>query len=160
MMPRTAEARTAQADRPLVRIVFALPEGEKAGTETLWAEALDDGVFKLRNTPLYVEGVSYDDTIEALPDRGGMLVFTRVLGRGGHSTYRVMIRPELAPGQADELRQQLLNLGASIESQTQRLFALDIPPTTSIVDAYKLLQGGLDGGIWWFDEMHVGHPLT
>src|SRR5258706_2079925 len=100
-MLRNPELRAAVDEKPLVRISFELPPTEQAGSETLWAEKLDDGMYKLRNTPLLVEGLSYDDTVEAELDEAGILKFKNVLGRGWHSTYRIMVRPELSPTQAD-----------------------------------------------------------
>jgi len=61
-----AEHRAAEGE--LVKVAFQLePEAcHGSGTETLWAERVDERRFRLRNVPFFVFGVAAGDVIFAL----------------------------------------------------------------------------------------------
>jgi hypothetical protein len=142
----------------LVKVRFPLPPDENAEAEWLWAEPVEDLQFRLKNTPLFVEGIANDDVIEAVLD-DNTLNFRRVVQRGGHSTYRIALQPNASSERVAALTTALEHRGCGIEGVSPRLFAIDIPPTTDIYELHELLQEAVAEGIWWFDEMHVGHAL-
>lgn len=70
----------------MIKILFPASMSRDEVVETMHCQAVDGG-FELENSPFYVYGVSYRDVVEA--EFGtDVLTFTRVLRRGGHSTYR------------------------------------------------------------------------
>ncbi len=79
--------------RPLVKVVFFLGEDEWHGyeTESVWAEQVSDTRCRLRNTPFYAKGVSFEDVV-FVQKKKGSLWFESVSLAGGHSTYRVIAR--------------------------------------------------------------------
>jgi hypothetical protein len=77
--------------RDLVKVRFELQPGAWHGsaTETMWAEAVGPGQYRLANSPFYAFGVSFEDTVLARRE-GTKLVFVETIRRGGHSTYRII----------------------------------------------------------------------
>lgn len=128
-----------------------------SATETLWAEQVGRGRYRLRNSPFFAFGVSAEDVVFAgEEDEGGAHPFVGVSLRGGHSTYRIM---RLADDERliKEYWQPLEDLGCTYEEG--RVLAVDVPPTTDIYDVYPLLEAGEAQGAWHFEEGHCGHPL-
>jgi Domain of unknown function (DUF4265) len=110
----------------LVRVMFEL-DGNT--TERLWAEPVGAGRYRLRNTPFFAFGVSTEDIVFA-EERGGLLRFTGVSIRAGHSTYRLKRTGHCG----DELWQArwepLARLGCTYESGT--VLAVDVPPSATM----------------------------
>jgi hypothetical protein len=147
-----------QEDGTSVRIEFELtPQAwHNSSSETLWAMPLSATTYLLQNSPFYVYGVSYGDTVEGmLVD--GRLCATSVVAKGGHSTYRIILRPDKAES-FNEAWQPLQALGCTYELGNG-VYAVDVPENTNIFEVYKLLQRGEDVEIWDFDEGHCGHTV-
>ena len=157
MAQRNPRSSSAQ---PLVKIVFRLSENQHHGhgAETIWAEKLVDGRYRLDNSPFYVYGVSYGDIVIAKPEQG-QLTFSSVAGRGGHSTYRLFLANELGEEGFKKHWEVFAKQGCSYEGATKRLIAIDVPPEADIYTVYKLLEKGEALGVWEFEEGYCGHPL-
>ncbi len=64
--------------------------------ETLWATPVGRDRYKLDNSPFYAYGVSWQDVIEARPEREGDLpTLVRVVEKSGNRTIRVGVRESL-----------------------------------------------------------------
>jgi len=145
--------------KALVQIAFPIPPDDGGGMESLWAVPLDEPFeFRLANTPLWVPAIGNDDVVSARVSEGRLL-FDRVVRRGGHSTYRVALRPDAPAARVRELMDRIEQTNSSVEGTSPRFFAVDVPPQSDIYSLFEVLQEGLDDGAWWFDEMHVGHKL-
>jgi hypothetical protein len=133
--------------RGLVRVLFQLGPGAWGGTvtERLWAEPVGTDRYRLRNTPFFAFGVSAEDVVFAEPV-DGQLTFKGVSIRGGHSTYRIVVLN--ADGFADGWA-PLEALGCTFEEGD--LLAVDVPQQTDIYEAYRLLELGVDAGVWEFE---------
>lgn len=142
-----------------VKVAVDVPKSIVGETvETLWAEKVEDG-YRLLNSPWYAKGISYLDVVEAAPDSGGLLQFSRKVGTAGHSTYRLLIESD-----ADwpSHWEQLQSLGCTYEESRQngfRLLAVDVPPECNIYAAYALMEAGEEAGVWQFEEGDVNHPV-
>ena len=126
--------------------------------ESLWAEPLAEGVFRIANIPFYADGLSYGDIV-AVHEREGEKLITGVTRRGGHSTYRLFLTET---GLTDTWLSHWLPLedvGCTYERATKRLLGVDVPPEANIHVAYRLLDAGEQADIWSFQEGHCGHPL-
>lgn len=145
----------------LVKIVFNLGENAWHGfaTERVWAEPVADGRYRLRNSPFYASGVSFEDIVFAKPSKNGDLYFTEVSIRSGHSTYRLFAKHDVNSGEFNKYWQPLQALGCSFEQATKHYLSVDIPPKADIYQVYGLLQAGESAGAWEFEEGHCGHPL-
>jgi hypothetical protein len=155
----------------LVKVYFRLDPGDWHGrpNEGLWAEPIGPTgpatVFSLRNSPFFVRGVSFLDTVRAAPRTDGAgMEFSGVLAHGGHSTYMLLVPPESRG--FDSHWHKLSELGCTYESTSLHLrggdkvlYSVDVPPSSDIWDVYSILQNGERNSAWMFQEGHVGHKL-
>lgn len=148
-------------NKGLVKVLFLLEPESWHGyaTETLWAEHLGESQFRLRNTPFHAYGVSAEDVVLARPARDG-LTFDRVVSRGGHSTYRIIIKEDTPSLQVEQYWNPLQSMGCTYEGGKHGLRAIDVPPSADINRIYELLQRGEDDDIWGFEEGHCGHAVS
>jgi hypothetical protein len=126
--------------------------------ETVWAEPVTGGLYRLRNVPFLAYGYSEQDVVSAA-EVDGRLVVTGVAERGGHSTYRVFL---IEPTNEEELRplwKPLANLGCTYERANRRLIGVDVPPSSDVYAVYDILERGEASKHWEFEEGHCGHPL-
>jgi hypothetical protein len=144
----------------LDKIYFDLEEdwhGHK--TESLWAERLDNGSFRLRNVPFYAKGVSCEDIIE-VKKVDNLNIFNKVIKGGGHSTYRIIRHPKTSDEDFIKYWTSLEKIGCTYEKGEGRLYAVDVPETTNIYDCYSLLTLGEKEDVWDFEEGHCGHSTN
>src|SRR4051794_27214440 len=100
----------------LTKIFFRLDPSDWHGYpgETLWAEPVvgtdASSAFRLRNTPMFVRGVSFLDVVRAIERTDGEgLEFAGVIDHSGHSTYMIL-SPPTCPS-FEEYWQRLQNIG-------------------------------------------------
>ena len=112
----------------LRKIFFRLEEGAWHGsaTESLWAEPVPGGRYRLRNSPFYAFDVSAEDVV-FVQEEEGLLFFTGVSLRGGHSTDRIMKSKGLQPADFERYWEPLRQVGCSYEEGPGRLLAVDVP---------------------------------
>lgn len=145
----------------LVKVALPLDSSEwhGSGAETVWAEPLGEGYFRIDNSPFFFFGLSYRDIVAATEDEHGQLQFQSVSEHGGHSTYR-LIRNEGADEPFAAFWPPLQTLGCTYECGPGRLIAVDVPPAADIHAVYALLEAGVQGGAWDLEEGHCGHPVA
>lgn len=145
----------------LLKVSVELEPGAWHGfaLEGLWAERVGQGLYRLRNTPFYAMGLSFEDVVFAEPRDDGVLVVRGVSRHGGHSTYRVVPKVPLDGSSFQSAWAPLHTAGCSFEGAHGRLLAVDVPPAADIRHVFALLQRGEDDGVWDFEEGHCGHPL-
>ena len=145
----------------LVKVVFELKPSDwhNHAYESMWALPLDHHRYQIQNVPFHAYGVSYDDVVIAKPNKDGELIVQGVPGRGGHSTYRVILNPDTTDQEFEGAWSKLAAIGSTYERATDQLIAIDIPPETDIYAAYAALESGENEGVWGFEEAHCGHAL-
>jgi hypothetical protein len=147
----------------LVKIWLPLPESDchSYGSESLWAEHVQNYEFKIRNSPFYAKDLSFGDTVDVEISPDGVFELRSVVGRGGHSTYRIFLGDGVTLDSPGFLRYwlPLETIGCRYEGATRRLFAVDVPPEADIHEVYGLLVAGEEEPAWGFEEGHCGHPL-
>lgn len=148
----------ARRDDGLVRIVFELDASKWHGNarERLWAEPVGSGRYRLRNTPFFAFGVSFEDIVFS-EERDGEIFFAGTSIAGGHSTYRLMLLVKRTDDSFLKYWQPLQSLGCTFEEGI--VLAVDVPPSTDVHEAYRLLDAGEVAGIWSFEEGHCGHHV-
>ena len=146
----------------LVKINFSLPPEDQAQgvqEENLWAEPLGGNRFRIDNIPFYVYGVSSEDVVIA-NEVEGRLRFQEVAIRGGHSTYRVLVKD--AAGYENKgfqnLWARLRELGCSYEVAKRCWITIDVPPDSDVFAVYRILEEESADGGWTFEEAHCGNP--
>jgi Domain of unknown function (DUF4265) len=148
----------------LVKIIFELGSDSWHGydTETLWAEPMLGGRYRLRNSPFFASGVSVEDIVFA-QEQDGMLTFAGLSMGCGHSTYR-LLKNEQNAELFCKYWQPIQMLGCSYEggqilAGRAQILAVDVPPIVDIYCVYALFEQGESAGAWEFEEGHCGHPL-
>lgn len=141
-------------------VSFRVTNGDQVVVERMHAFVQGGGQYLLDNSPFHAFDISYGDVFTAEPVDGD-LVFSAVVSRGGHSTYRV--RLPIGLGHEHFLRHWPLleSLGCTYEgsSATQaRLYSIDIPPGTDVDAVYRLLEDGERQNLWVFEEAHYVGP--
>jgi len=149
--------------KTLEKIIFTLNANEwhGNGTESVWAEFISAKRYRIRNTPFFVKGVSFEDIIFA-HKKCGELFFESTSISAGHSTYRILLDKRTSGNDYLKYWKSLEQLGCSYESTTiggMLLLAVDAPSKLDIHKVYELLDRGVEHGVWDFEEAHCGHPL-
>ncbi|MFC3654564.1 DUF4265 domain-containing protein [Xanthomonas hyacinthi] len=142
---------------------FPVSEGGEHLVERMHALARGDGNFVLDNSPFYAFGISCGDVFSASPSEDGGLVFSEVVSRGGHSTYRV----KLPAGRKHEdfLAHWLVleKLGCTYEGSSanpERLYSIDVPAGADVFEIYRLLEEGEREKAWFFEEGYYFKPVS
>jgi Domain of unknown function (DUF4265) len=149
--PQTGEA--------LFKIVFNLPEkAAPLTTESLWAERIGPNLYRLRNVPFFLHGVSEQDIVRA-EETDGQLLASAIVDRGGHSTYRIFLPEQTSEEQFSRDWVPLHELGCTYERASRRLIAIDLPLHADVYAVYEALELGEKGRLWEFEDRHCGHPL-
>jgi hypothetical protein len=126
----------------------------------MYALPVSEGVCVLDNSPFYAFDISLGDffLVEEI-DRE--YFFSRVIRRGGHSTYRIKLPIGKEHGYFLEHWRTLEGLGCTYEGSSvndRRLYSLDVPPEVDVFEVFKILEGKEVLGIWVFEEAHYFHP--
>ena len=143
----------------LVKVAFRLVSGAWHGsaTESIWAEPVGSGKYRLCNVPFYAFDVSYGDVVEAA-EEDSRLTFASVVRRSGHSTYRLLTN-EAHRDQFERFWMQLAECRCTYEEGHRPLLAVDVPAGADIFKVYKRLEEGEIAGVWSFEEGHCGHQV-
>lgn len=81
--------------------------------ERMWATQLGRTDYQLENSPLYARGISYKDVVSAKSDDSGVLMFDRVVRHAGHSTYQVLLEPDVERSVFEQQWKELEKLGCT-----------------------------------------------
>jgi len=146
----------------LTKVYFTLDASDWHGksSESLWAEVLSVEKFKLKNSPFFAKGISFEDIV--LTEKyDGKKYYIRTAISSGHSTYRIILEKTMTEHDFRRFWLPLQNIGCSYESTSIDflIYAVDVPPKTNIYYVFDLLSAGESAGIWGFDEGHCGHLL-
>lgn len=151
---------SAGAGAGLVKLSFALARDEDGyppfDRESLWARPCAGG-YELRNVPFYAQRVSWGDVVAAR-ERGGELVFDRVVRTAGHSTLRIILFDE---DRVEELLAGLRRLGCTWEvSNVQTYIAIDVAPEVPLSPVQRFLAEGESAGRWEYEESALRHEAS
>lgn len=143
-----------------VKVIFELEQDEDNyppyGTESLWAEPLGEGRFRLENIPFFAVGVSCNDIVRATRQEEGLL-FDELLEESGHTTVRVIVYD---PNQVKVFRDLLRERGCDSElSDIDGLIAVDVPPGTDYRPIREMLEEGREQEVWGYEESALAHNL-
>lgn len=128
--------------------------------ETVWATRLEDGLYKVENSPFFARGVSYEDTVLAVPQKG-LNMFVRTVASSGGSTYRIIPNKGSADAQFQRFWKLLETEGCTYEQGYfgYTMYAVDVPRDTDLQKVYALLNDGLSQKVWEFEEGKCGHKV-
>lgn len=137
------------------KVTIKLPSGD---TESVWVQELPDGNFLVENVPFFAKNLSCGDIVSA-EAIDGTLKLKDIVGRGGHSTYRVYCEKGRQDAGVQQLLERLRETHCDIEPATDNLVAIDVLPEADIYQVYGLLEDAEKSGLIDFQEGHCGHPL-
>ena len=123
-------------------VALLVPVGPKHA-ERIWAEPAEGGRFRLRSIPFLAEGMSWGDLVEVEAGR-----VSRVVERGGHSTYRLTLTGPASDEEFALLWAPLAALGCVCESSQGGRFAIDVPPDSNASLVRAALEAGATAGDW------------
>ena len=128
-------------------------------TETLWASPVSPRTARLQNSPFYAKGYSNLDLVSVTTEGTDELpVVGKVLEPSGHSTYVLWVKAGVEVNAKFTAHwQPLEELGCTYEGLRGELLSVDVPASSSINEAYRLMQAGEDADAWQFMELNVGH---
>lgn len=135
-----------------VKILFRL-ERDASGYppeewESVWAHALGNDRYRIDNIPFFVRGVSLDDIVLGLIERGEVH-FKKLLEQSENSTVRVVVYDN---GLTEFVRRDLRVMGCSSEGTgIQGLISINIP-RLSAEKALAYIRKGFDEGRWDYEE--------
>ncbi|MDR4460535.1 MAG: DUF4265 domain-containing protein [Nitrospirales bacterium] len=129
------------------------------GSETLWVQRIGEGRFRIRNSPFFAFGISAEDIVFGEKGSDGILSEKGISLRGGHSTYRVILREGISEANVQKCWEPLELLGCTYEEGPLKLRSIDVPQNLDVYKVYELLEKGEKNNIWYFEEGHCGHPL-
>lgn len=118
-----------------------------------------DDYFQLESIPFYLKNVSRGDIVRADVvenkeiQEGEIFQFQEVIDRGGHTTYRLLLRKKHS-NDPEFTTDGLLKKGLAVEEQYGDFFAVDVPPTVDQPAIDDYLRGERRAGRW---EMQDGY---
>jgi hypothetical protein len=114
--------------------------------ESMWAERLGDGLFRLDNVPLFAEDANADDIIRAEIGDQGVLEFQERVESDGQTTVRVIAASEVV----EAVLEFLLKNGAEYETSPYEdigYFSVSVPPDADWAKVEAYLSNLEDSGV-------------
>ncbi|MCU1452844.1 MAG: hypothetical protein JWN46_990 [Acidimicrobiales bacterium] len=125
--------------------------------ESVWAEALGDGAYRVDGPPWFVLDLAVGDVVTAVPDAAGRLRPTGDVRRSGRLTVRVVPAYEGSlRGDPVAVLDVFRPYGVAGKVQaTYRVVALDIGPDADLHALKSLLDAGEAEDDWFYEEGSV-----
>ncbi|GAA0211090.1 hypothetical protein GCM10009123_17930 [Kangiella japonica] len=140
------------------KILFRLEQDEDGyppvNYENLWALPLGNELYKIDNTPFFVEGVSNGDIVKAV-ENDNELVFQKVITASSNSTVRVIMFDE---SKISYIRNKMKDLNCTSElAESLGLISIDIPESANYKKFEEILKKGELDGYWEYEESALRH---
>jgi len=128
-------------EEEFVKVVIDVSDPDMGvGGERVWAVALGDDVYEIRNSPWYARNVNWGDWVRAIaPAEDQWPVFESVVKRSGHRTIHIIFLDGGLQRKAEILR-ELNELGASYENNDSKMYAVDCSPETDAASVIRYLE--------------------
>lgn len=114
----------------LTKVRFDL-HGEPVGGERVWAERVDDGLYRLRNIPYHAKGFASGDIVRCV-ERSGMPEVVALERNSGNLTIRIYFAADFDDPGVQRVVQELTSVGCTYEAASQRLVAFNVPPEMEV----------------------------
>ena len=139
------------------KVEFRLKPGDHGpwigAAESMWALPEGGDLYRLKNSPWCVCGVSYDDLVYA-PIVEGRPTVERVVEHGGHFTLHARVADNAS---VPSISASLNELGCSVETDAQKtgrakLMTIDVPSRSALTAAREYLDAELTAGRLDYEE--------
>lgn len=119
------------------QIIVPLPDGD---TEAIWAEQVEENLFRLANSPFFAYGLSWRDIVETRAINGSRK-YVRTVEKSGHRTVRIYFEKSLfLERRARALLRALEVEGCNWDNLDGRFVAVNVPPVVDLSDVCALLD--------------------
>lgn len=125
-----------------------------------WPVLESDRCFSIESIPFFVKGISRRDIVRAKVSEnsevqeGEFFEFESIVERGGHNTYRILLRNYVS-SDPELIKKELLAKGLAFEVEDDDFFAIDVPPTVNQKDIDDYLIRGAESGRWGLEDGSV-----
>jgi hypothetical protein len=119
-----------------------------------------DDYFQIESIPFFLKNVSLGDIVRARTvtnseiDEGEVFEFDTVLDRGGHNTYRLLLKKK-HPDDPQFTENELLKRGLAVEEQDGDFFAVDVPPSVDQKAIDEYLVNERKAGRWELQDGYL-----
>ena len=120
--------------------------------DTVWAEPLGSGRYRVESCPFLAYGLSRNDVIGAAAERGEEPVLEDIVEKSGNRTLRIALDPSTPVERSDiqALLGRLVDFGCTWEAARPSLVALDLPPEVDVARVVAHLEATKrDGVLLW-----------
>ena len=124
-----------------------------------------DDHFQIESTPFYLKNVSRGDIVrvDIVEDKeiqeGEIFQFGEVIDRGGHNTYRLLLRKKHL-NDPKFTTNELLIKGLAVEEQYGDFFAVDVPSTVDQQAIDDYLRAERHAGRWEMQDGYLDAVVT
>jgi hypothetical protein len=165
-------SETSVIDNYLVEIWFRVEKDHDGYPEsTDWEQLLAhpllerDDYFEIESVPFYLKNVSRGDIVQANTSSNSeisdeeIFEFSRIVRRGGHNTYRLLLKRK-RPEDPEFTENELLGKGLAVEIKYDDFLAIDVPPSVDqkAIDEYLLREKAL--GRWSLQDGYLHSIAT
>ena len=124
-----------------------------------------DDYFQIESIPFYLKDVSRADIVSAKVTRNRdinekeVFEFDRIVDRGGHNTYRLLLKKK-HPDDPEFTERELLNKGLAVETEYGDFFAVDVPASLDqqAIDDYLVAES--KSGRWALQDGYIDSITT
>jgi hypothetical protein len=151
---------TPEADEELVRIYVHLLDRDPPSGERMWARALGEDLYEVRNVPFEAYELNWGDVVHAVAPSEELAPQVRsVVKRSGHLTVRLIVNDDdLSVSERETLFERLNELEAFYEHAGGRLYCFDVEPQADYDEVRSLLIAERDAGRLVFEEAWRPRP--
>jgi len=141
--------------REKVKVVFKLDPEEWHGhsTESVWGavKKSNGNIIDIENSPFFVRGVSYRDSVRVTAKNGSYL-FSKMVKKSGYATVRVLIenyreKKRLVTKALGELERLECRYEGGAIGDSQ-LFSIAVPPSAAAKEVMRIVEGGCVRDLW------------
>jgi len=141
-----------------VKLTFFLTKDQMANypvdRESIWCDKEGDH-FRVKNIPLFIDELSYDDLISVIEIEENLFQITSVVGESKNSTLWVFIKNS-EDGEA--VLDQIKSLGCKIEGGVLNgYYALNVPQHADIQKIYTVIDVAETEGVLVADYPSIRH---
>ena len=124
-----------------VKVIVGIPDAaDGMEAERMWAVALGDDVYELRNSPWFARNVNWGDWVKAIaPAEDQWPVFVSMVKRSGNRTIHIYFHAEGLAQKTDILR-EINKLGANYENGDGSMYAVNCPPESDVAPLTEYLR--------------------
>jgi len=124
-----------------------------------WPVLEREDYFSIESIPFFVNSISRGDIVRAKVtsnsevQEGEFFEFDSVVARGGHNSYRILLRGKRP--KTEVTKKELLNKGLALEIEHGNFFAIDVPPSVNQKEINDYLVSGSRSDRWGLQDGHL-----